>query len=155
MWLGHLARMSDNRIPKLALFGWLPQPRPRCGPRRRWRDVIRKDLKVIEIDEREWYTEATSRGGWKAVCRTGLENHAETLAAARTTVETRQVPIECEICSRTFRRESDKMRHKCRDERLKPICDQRGAAQCGMCKKWFRSKGGMAVHSCRPDPPQT
>ena len=81
--------------------------------------------------------------------------HAETLAAARTTVETRQVPIECEICSRTFRRESDKMRHKCRDERLKPICDQRGAAQCGMCKKWFRSKGGMAVHSCRPDPPQT
>ena len=47
------------------------------------------------------------------------------------------------------------MRHKCRDERLKRICDQRVAAQCGMCKKWFRSKGGIAVHSCRPDLPQT
>ena len=30
-WLGHLARMSEERIPKSALFGWLPQPRPRCG----------------------------------------------------------------------------------------------------------------------------
>ena len=34
-WLGHLARMPSHRMPKQTLFGWLPQPRPRCGPRRR------------------------------------------------------------------------------------------------------------------------
>ena len=49
-WLGHLAHKPDHGIPKLALFGWLPQVRPRCGPRR-WKDVIRRDLKDIEMDE--------------------------------------------------------------------------------------------------------
>ena len=43
-WLGHLARMSDNRMPKIALFSWLTTPRPCWGPKRRWRDVIKKDL---------------------------------------------------------------------------------------------------------------
>ncbi len=39
-WLGHVARMSQHRIP-----GWLPQTRPAHGPRLRWRDKIRQDLK--------------------------------------------------------------------------------------------------------------
>ena len=39
-WLGHVARMPDHCIPKQLLFGWLPQPHPCGGPRRRWRDII-------------------------------------------------------------------------------------------------------------------
>ena len=27
-WLGHLARMEGDGVPKKVLFGWLPQPRP-------------------------------------------------------------------------------------------------------------------------------
>ena len=69
--------MPSHRIPKSALFGWLPQSYPRCGPRRRWRDMIRKDLKDIEIKEEEWYEEATrSRPGWRAICRLGMERLA-------------------------------------------------------------------------------
>lgn len=34
-WLGHVARMPDFHIPKICLFNWMPQPRPRGGPRLR------------------------------------------------------------------------------------------------------------------------
>ena len=57
-WLGHLARMPDERLPKSVLFGWLPEPRPRCGPRKRWRDVLRQDLKFIDVAETDWYRES-------------------------------------------------------------------------------------------------
>jgi hypothetical protein len=52
-WLGHMARMPEHRLPKSALFGWMAQPRPRCGPiRKRWRDVVRRDLADVEVEER-------------------------------------------------------------------------------------------------------
>ena len=74
-WLGHLARMDEYRLPKSALFSWLPQPRPRCGPRKRLRDVVCKDLKDTEVDETVWYEEARrSRAGWRATCHIGSED---------------------------------------------------------------------------------
>ena len=30
-WLGHIARMPDHCVPKMSLFGWLPQTRPPGG----------------------------------------------------------------------------------------------------------------------------
>ena len=67
--MGHLACMLDHRIPKSTLFGWVPQPRPCCGTRKRWRVVIRKDIKDIGMNESKWYTEATgSREGWRTMC---------------------------------------------------------------------------------------
>ena len=73
-WLGHLARIDDDRLPNFALFSRLPQTRPRCGPRKRWRDVVRKDLKDIEVYETVWYEEARrSRAEWRAMYHTGLE----------------------------------------------------------------------------------
>ncbi len=68
-WLGHLARMQDHRIPKSVLFGWLSQPHPRGGPRRRWKDVVMEDLQQIGVKD-EWYKLATiSRDGRRSRCR--------------------------------------------------------------------------------------
>ncbi len=52
-WLGHVASMPDHRIPKSMLFGWLSHPRPQGGPRRRWRDVVRKDFKEVNVSEKD------------------------------------------------------------------------------------------------------
>ena len=123
-WLGHVARMPDHRFPKSLLFGWLLESRPRCGPRRRWRDVICKDLKDITIAESKWYEDARRfRAGWRATYQDGLANHSKSRAVGPTM-------SVCEVCFRTLRRESDRKRHKCVAERQKPISEQRGAAQC-------------------------
>ena len=74
-WLGHVAKMPENRTPKICLFSWLPQPRPRGGPRLRWRDVVWRDLRAMNVSEERWYDEATvSRARWRNTCREGLNN---------------------------------------------------------------------------------
>jgi len=147
-WLGHVARMPDHRLPKSVLFGWLPQARPRCGPRKRWRDVMRKDLRDIGVDESVWYQEATqSRAAWRTRYRDGLDVYRENRTVVGLVAEREVV---CDVCSRKFRRESDRKKHKCLAERRKPISEQRGAVQCQQCHSWFRSRGGLAVHRCRP-----
>ena len=65
-----------------------------------------------------------------------MESHREA-EVVRTSVAVREVV--CEVCSRTFRRESDCKRHKCVAERRKPVSEQRGSVQCQMCRRWFRS----------------
>ena len=56
--------------------------------------------------------------------------------------------VICARCGRSFRRESDKARHKCIVERELPIEEHFGAVQCQKCECCFRSKGGLAVHRC-------
>ena len=143
-WLGHLARMPDHRMPKITLFGWMPQPRPCCGPKRRWRDVLKKDMKDVRIEAEEWYELAQDRREWYRVYSEGAREQLEQHRKKDPGVKT----VECDVCGRLFRREADKARHKCRDERAKPVDEQRGSVKCGVCGRWFRSKGGLAVHRC-------
>ena len=59
--------MPNHRIPKQTLFGGLPESLPHGGPRRRWRDIMRRDLKTIAVKEEQWYSEGTtSRTGRRA-----------------------------------------------------------------------------------------
>ena len=149
-WLGHIARMPDHCTPKICLFSWLPQPRPRGGPKLRWRDVIRKDLRAIKVSEEKWYDEASvSRSRWQNTYKGGLKSLTASDNAEAQEHAVNQ--IKCDECNRTFRRESDRKRHKCISERQKPVSEQRGAVQCTTCTQWFRSRGGLSVHRCRPD----
>ena len=146
-WLGHLARMSETRIPQRCLFGWLPQPRPRGGPRRRWRDVVKTDLRKAGIEEDQWFDLAnSSRARWRAAYQDVFEVDQE-MSGPHQPVSPR---IYCPVCNRRFRREGDRKRHKCTAERQKPVCEQVGAVQCDVCSRWFRSRGGLAVHRCGP-----
>ena len=125
-WLGHLAWVPDHRIPKIGLFSWLPQPRPQGGTKLRWRDVIRKDLKAISVSEEKWYDEAAaSRPTWRATNKGGVR-----LSIASDHHDAQKhlsKQIKCDECGQSFRRESDKKRHKCISERQKPVNEQRGA----------------------------
>ena len=145
-WLGHLVRMPDHRLPKICLFSWLPQTRPPRGPRRRWRDLLKRDLKDVGVADGCWYGEALDRKNWRGIWSQKLEEWQQQQQSGRVRSER---DVLCLECGRTFRRESDRARHKCRTERAKPVREQVGAVQCVRCERWFRSRGGLAVHRCR------
>ena len=48
-WLDHVSRMSDDRLPKKLLFGWLPQRRPAHEPQLRWRGRVTAHLKQLGV----------------------------------------------------------------------------------------------------------
>ena len=124
-WLGHVARMSPERIPKILLFGLLPSRCPHGGPRKRWKDCISADLKALNAVE-GWYDLADSRPDWRRMYRC-FEPEPPT------------PNVHCQVCDRYFSRPSDEKRHKCLAERQKPVCNQAGACQCRLCQRWFRS----------------
>ena len=130
-WLGHVARMQEDRIPKRLLFGWFTHRRPMHGCKLRWRDRVRKDLKRFKIDEGKWYRDAKERDIWRAQCREGLDictkerfedrirkEAASTIDRHDTSSNTATTPFVCDTCHRSFRRQ-DIARHKCQMTRYK------------------------------------
>jgi hypothetical protein len=68
-WLGHMAGMVDNRLPK-KLFIWEGPhtKRPRGQPRIMWKDEVYKDARRLDknwkgvINDREQLEEAAEKG---------------------------------------------------------------------------------------------
>ena len=130
-WLGHVAMMSEDRIPKKVLFGWLPQRRPAHGTKMRWRDRVRRDLRKFHIDENTQFKECQERAVWQWNCRDGLrETTKERLAEDEVRRSTRRNdaaaaatgqqsaadtirPLTCDTCQRSFRRRQDIACHRC------------------------------------------
>lgn len=136
-WLGHLCRMEQHRTPRQLMFGSLLPTRPACGPRKRWRDVARNDVRHLDLDGGDWFGVTQDRSVWRGAYKAS--------AAPRPAKRPR---TECETCGRTFSR-SGMSRHKCIPERQKPVSQQRGSRMCKVCGRWFRSPGGLAVHKCQ------
>ena len=134
-WLGHVARMPDNGIPKHLLFAALPAVRPAYGPRLRWKDVAHRHLSAAG-HAKDWFKLAVDRRCWREeIVNIGIPPSLTD-------------SVICEVCSRSFRRPSDMKRHKCVAERCLPLPMQRGSRQCGTCSLWFASVGGLTVHRC-------
>ena len=121
----------------MCFFGWLSEKRPQGGPKKRWKDIIRKDLNDLNIPESCWY-DLANRSRYHAC----LESSQ--VSSGKVDLQT----VVCPECLRGFRRISDLKRHKCIAEREKPIHEQKGAIECQTCKKCFQSKGGYAIHKC-------
>ena len=107
-WLGRLARMSDNRMPKIALFSWLTTPHPCWGMKRRWRDLIKKDLVALKIPLDIWYDQTQNRKSWCEFCSEGtLAYHQLHLHQLRQQQTSRT--IECNICGDFFAEQQIKL----------------------------------------------
>ncbi len=112
--------------------------------------MVKEDLQQIGVKD-EWCKLTTiSRDGWRSRCREGVRRRLESRAAAARSRSSVGRGVWSGLCNRRFRREVDKKRHKCADEKKKPLSQQKGAVKC-TCNRWFGSRGGLAVHRCRSD----
>lgn len=65
-WAGHLVRMNDKRIPKQLLYGELAiGKRPQHKPSKRFKDVVKGNLKALEVDIAHWEELAADRKIWR------------------------------------------------------------------------------------------
>ena len=64
-------------------------------------------------------------------------------------VKAENLTVEYKECGRTFRRTSNRKRHKCLTERAMPVKQQRGALQCREFQRWFCSRKELAVYNQR------
>ena len=73
-WLGHFRRMPDGRLPKDILYSKLcTGSRPRGRPMLRFKDVAKRDLVALDIDNERWEELAEDRTGWRNALRKGGE----------------------------------------------------------------------------------
>ena len=70
-WLGHLARMPDERLPKRVLLDiWMalectPASHVRGRSQKQWVDYVREDLQFAELSL-TWWRKSQDRAGWRA-----------------------------------------------------------------------------------------
>jgi hypothetical protein len=66
-WVGHVARMGEERKVYKVLVGKPEGKRPIGRPRRRWEDEIRMDIREIGLGGVDWSRLAQDRERWRAV----------------------------------------------------------------------------------------
>ena len=81
---------------------------------------MKKDLQEAGISTQLWYKEAQVRRQWHRKYSTGELNQ-------QSQRDNRRNEDKCTVCGRMFKREVDKARLKCKEDREKPVCQQRGA----------------------------
>ena len=82
-WVGHVQRMSDNRMPKQIFYSELSSgARSRGGQRKRYKDTLKQTLKMTGIDTETWHELAENRTGWRQAVKKGARSfEAERLKA--------------------------------------------------------------------------
>ena len=64
-WAGHVRRMDDSRLPKMALFGKLAGgSRGRGRPKKTWMDSLNEDCEQVGIPASQWIQSAKDRLLW-------------------------------------------------------------------------------------------
>jgi hypothetical protein len=67
IWLGHLERMEEDRMPKKIFTQEMEGARRRGRPRNRWKEEVERDLQVLGV--RRWRKLVTDRKNWRDIVR--------------------------------------------------------------------------------------
>ena len=65
--MGHAARVGERRGVYRVIVGKPEGKSPLVRPRRRWEDIIKKDLQEVGLEDMDWIDLAEDRDRWRAV----------------------------------------------------------------------------------------
>ena len=123
-WLGHVYRMSNDRIPKQLLFGELKNAsRPVDRPKLRFKDVCKDTMKQVHINHEVWENLARNRPAWREAVRSGVKRQEVQLVQdweekrRRRKRNAQTAPNPCRHCDRPCRSNIGRFSHerKCRN----------------------------------------
>jgi len=106
-WSGHLVRMSDTPLPEAIFYSQLASGSRPCGhPIQRYKDSLKKNLQLCNIDPATWETTVQDRSVWRSSCVTGV-SHFERQRISdlnrqkrKADVTTTSLSQNCTICRR-------------------------------------------------------
>lgn len=79
-WTGHVIRMPDTRLPKQILYSQLKEgQRVPGGPKKRYKDNIKTNLKKFHIPSNNWEDLARDRHSWRKALHEGAAQHENEL----------------------------------------------------------------------------
>ena len=70
---GHLERMREDRLPRMAYVHQERGKRKRGRPRMRWRDCIERNMSKAELEDVDWRMLAHDRAQWRMVVHRAAE----------------------------------------------------------------------------------
>ena len=116
--------MPDDRYPKKLLYGQLSEGnRPAHGPKKRYKDQLKKSIQSFNMNPTNFEENASDRAGWRASCSEGVKY----FVAARADI-------------RELRRQK---RHEARSS--EPL-ESNPQFQCPECGRLCRSRIGLFSH---------
>ena len=69
-WTGHLMRMSPDRLPKQIVYSQLSSGhRNRGRPRLRFKDTIKRNLKLRDIKTDSWTSLSQQKDKWRGIVK--------------------------------------------------------------------------------------
>ena len=108
-WAGHVVRMTEDRIPKILLYGQQQLGKRKRGrPLLRYKDRLRHTLKAFEIDLNDWESLCLDKPRWRKLLHDKSKDFERARQAHRKDLRRnadvrRQLPatraITCEICN--------------------------------------------------------
>lgn len=77
-WVGHVARMPDSRLPKQIFYSQLRTgTRSQGGQRKRYKDALKANLKLCEIQIDSWEEACQDRSSWRNSTRAAVNRFEE------------------------------------------------------------------------------
>ena len=164
-WAGHVIRMKDDRLPKQLFYGELATgKRPPYKPKKRFKDCIKSNLKIVGINVENWEGEAKNRASWRHAVKEGCHRfekerlkHAETKRGIRKG-EVIVLPAEmktwrCKACGRTLLSKAGYVNHIKTHKRVQNhstyaqvLPPKPQEKTCAICNKLCKSLSGLKRH---------